>query len=893
MAEILGNKLKINSIDIIPSTINHNDEYLKVSSDETKYEYVSNEEIKNELDISYNKNATVNKGYNKAYDLCLTNFSTGLLTSNCSNGFVITTNGSQLDGNWSVLNSYRGIILDEWYSAKADNIYLQIQCPIPMAYTGLLRKVTDWYDNVRAYEPLNFIVEASNDGQTFNEIFNHTETVLVPFNVYTYNFNENKVKYLYWRFRYPTGGVSGQRFSMMFLGEIEPNIFTQTEFQKNNIIKMHPFWMQELIPYRTTYTDAENNGTVSGSENITEYNANNQMWQAFRGRVDTSNQGWMSANTQAVPCELRYTPTNIYTPGYYSFSFRKGIWGDTWGYTPINVAIVIVDENDVEYPVWHRVMHLINPATFSSEILYIPFSFKQVKWRIDAKYSTHVSMGHCQILKCENIDSYNAGNVRVDYNIFTATKGHNIRAGGYFHLPTIEYNVSENNPLEVTFPDNSKKTFTSLSSITIKPQKKFRLITPKHLDSETYNPATFGEVSNNQDYVNIVQGTCTGIGSQLDSSRYFWKAICTDVRTVDDCWLTSNNGALGGPIYTWNQLKPKGRYVFKFNTGWWQNTNGYSASEVRVHVRNGDSDSWKTVWNVVNIPAAYSTYWWSPVIDIDFEFNQVYFEMVSRNQDYHGGLACCAVFQECDYDYQIGTGWLVSDDIRQIYERAYQYAYDYQESQNLYLKKDGTTYGLSNLVYRQSEQPLEPKENDIWYNNKQEPLRVYQYKNNEWVAFNDVLLGNFNLVNGVIQSFYDNPYNDNGTYKNSDCIWSSELSLTDEATNVDGDVFTITNLISNVYHNLNIQDTTKYKAECYLKCVAEDCGYEPGDIAMGTMIVLTATLFAQPIPYLTKNTIGIWTSNLNNGWRIIHKWSGQVVEANCNNWRLVFKIREL
>lgn len=136
---------------------------------------------------------------------------------------------------------------------------------------------------------------------------------------------------------------------------------------------MHPFWMQELIPYRTTYTDAENNGTVSGSENITEYNANNQMWQAFRGRVDTSNQGWMSANTQAVPCELRYTPTNIYTPGYYSFSFRKGIWGDTWGYTPINVAIVIVDENDVEYPVWHRVMHLINPATFSSEILYIPF----------------------------------------------------------------------------------------------------------------------------------------------------------------------------------------------------------------------------------------------------------------------------------------------------------------------------------------------------------------------------------------------------------------------------------------------------------------------------------------------------------------------------------------
>ena len=647
--------------------------------------------------------------------------------------------------------------------------------------------------------------------------------------------------------------------------------------------------MQELITYRTTYSNED--GTVSGSDNITEYNANNQMWQAFRGRVDTSNQGWMSANTQAVPCDLIYTPTEIYTSGYYSFSFRKGIWGDTWGYTPINVAILIVDENDAEHVVWHRVMHYINPATFSTEILYIPYNFKQVKWRIISKYSTHVSMGWCQVLKCKNENEFNVGTLRQDYNIFMANKGTNLRAGGYFHNPHIEFNVDENNPLDVTFPDNSKKTFTSLNAIDIKPQKKFRLITPKHLESDTYNSAIFGEISNNTDYVNIVQGTCTGVGSQLDASRYFWRAMCTDVRTADDCWLTTNNGALGGPIYKWNQMKPKGKYVFKFNTGWWKDTNGYSASEVRVHVRNGDSDEWKTVWNVVNIPATYSTYWWSPVIDINFEFNQVYFEMVSRNQSYHGGLACCAVFQECDYDYQIVTG--VAEKERYLFERAYQYAYDYQESQNLYLKKDGTVYGLSNNVYRQAEQPAEPVENDIWYDNKQEPLRVYQYKNNEWILFNDVLLGNFNLINGMIQTFHENPYNDNGTYKNSDCIWSTELTLSDEATIFDGDVFSIVNLISNVYHNLNIQDTTKYKAECYLKCVAEDCGYEPGDIGMGTVIMLSDTLFAQPIPYLTKNTIGIWTSNLNTCWRVIHKWSGQIVNANCNNWRLVFKIREL
>ena len=202
-------------------------------------------------------------------------------------------------------------------------------------------------------------------------------------------------------------------------------------------------------------------------------------------------------------------------------------------------------------------MHYINPATFSTEILYIPYNFKQVKWRIISKYSTHVSMGWCQVLKCKNENEFNVGTLRQDYNIFMANKGTNLRAGGYFHNPHIEFNVDENNPLDVTFPDNSKKTFTSLNAIDINLKKKFRLITPKHLESDTYNSAIFGEISNNTDYVNIVQGTCTGVGSQLDASRYFWRAMCTDVRTADDCWLTTNNGALGGPIYKWNQINQK------------------------------------------------------------------------------------------------------------------------------------------------------------------------------------------------------------------------------------------------------------------------------------------------------------------------------------------------
>lgn len=896
MSKVLGNKLPINSIDIMPSTINHNNEYLVVNDAETAYEYVTSDEIKNKINVSYDKNGTVNKGYNRVQDISVTNMSTTCVRGMCSNGYVVTTNGAQLDSSWNVANSYMGANLGQWYSAKADNIWLCVQTPVPMAYTSMLKRVIDWYDNIRLYEPPHFIVEASNNGVDFDIISDITEANLIPNNVYVYNFNENKVKYRFWRLRYPTAGVNGQRFSFCFNGEIETNLYTQTDFQKNKLVKLKTLWLQDTIPYRTNYTDANNLGTVSGSANITEYNASNRMWQAFRGRVDTSNQGWLSVNGQALPCDLIYTPTTIYEPGFYSFMFRNGIWGDTWGYSALNVAIIAVGEDNSECTVWHRIMHMVNPRQYSTEILHIPFSFKQVKWRIISKYSGHVSMGWCQVCK---YTEQPAGNRYSERTIFEANKGNNLLSGGYLHTREISYNVDENNPLEVTFPNNEKKVFTSLEPIEIKPQKKFRLITPKHLETTTYNRDLFGELSGNEEYKDIVDGTCSGSGSQLDASRYFWRAICTDVRTYNDCWLTTANGALGGPIYIWNQTKPKGRYVFKFNTGWWADTNGYSASEVRVQVRNGDADTWKTVWNVINIPATYATYWWSPVVDIDFEFNQVYFQMVGRNQAYHGGISCCAVFQECDENYVICTGWNSqtvpnASQYEPILERAYQYAYDYQESQNLYLKNDGTTYGLSNLIYRQPNEPSEPKENDVWFNNKNEVLRIYQYKDNKWIDFNDVYLGNINLINGLIQSFHENPYNDNGTTKNSDCVWSSELTLSDEATSFDGDVFIIPNLISSVYHNLNIQDTTKYKAECYLKCISEDLGYQMGEIAQGAVIPLNETLYAEPIPYLTKNTIGIWNSNLSNGWRIIHRYSGAMVGiTDTAKWKLVFKIREL
>ena len=890
--EVLGQVLKINSLDVMPSVINHNNEYLRVKEDETAYEYVSIDDIKTELPFSYEKNAVVNSGYNLAIDTCTSYRTTGLIYGNCCDGYVVTTNGTQYNSSYPVSNAYLGLNGNLWIAAKADNVYLQLQTPEPIAYTRILKCESSKFSDMDNFSPLNFVVEASNNGVDFVEMLNHTALAWSPYNRETFSFNESKTPYRYWRLRYPTGGALGEIFYFFFIAD-DPlvNLFSQNEFEKNKLVKLKTFWMHQTIPYRTTYTDAANHGTVSGSANITEYNTSNQIWQAFRGAVSASNEGWLSANTQAVPCDLIYTPATSYPAGYYQFCFRNGIWSDNSGYSAIALDIIIVDENDTEVYVSTKAYHCVRITDYATDVMYVPFAFKKVLWRITSKYATtHVSIGNCQVWQAN--DDLEGSFIMVK-NIWQKNTGMYIHAGGYLHRPDIEYNVSEENPLVVTFPDNTKYTYTSLQGITIKPQKKFRLITPEALNSETYDSSISPAIAGNQDYIDMVNGSCSGEGSQYDADRSFWKAICRDNRTYNDCWLTSANGALGGTIYTWTQTKPAGRYVFKFNTGWWVDTNGYSAKEVKINVRNGATDTWKTVWHVNDIAATYATYMWSPVIDIDFEFNQVYFQVIARNQNNHVNLASCAVYQECDADYVIASAWS-DENIRYVHERACEFALDYVESQNLFLKKDGTTYGLSNNVFRQSEQPLNAAENDVWYDNSHEPLRVYQLKNGEWQLFNDVLLGNFNLVNGLIQSFHENAYNDNATFKNSDCVWSTELTLSDEATVVDGDIFTYANMPTLVYHNLNIQDVTKYKAECYLKCVVEDAGYEPGELAMNAVRPLSATFYNRLTPFLTKNTVGIRSGDVANGFKVAHKYSGAMVDiATDSRWRLVFKIREL
>lgn len=865
MVEALGNKLKINSIDIIPSNIDHHNEYLKVADDESKYELLPVEEMGRQLNVSYEKNGCVNKGNNRVTDVSVSNFTTQLLFSNCSNGYVVTTNAtSNYNDKHTLENAYKGITLDYWIAPVMENCWLCIQCPVPMAYTQVLRKIPAWYNDIPNFNLYHFVVEASNDNNDYDLIFEVTEQELIPDYVYNYSFNEEQIKYRYWRIRFPEAGVQGQEFNFCFNGVIEKNLYNQTEYQKNKLLKLEPMFFNPQIPYREGTTDNLNNGIVSSSTNLTQLDDNNIVWQAFRGQVSNNNTGWVSSATQEYPCELIYTFNELQDEGYYIFNFRNGIWSEYNGYCSCDVIIFVVnEETGDEYYIWDRSLPKIQNNIFATDVVHIPFKFKTVKWSVLGSYSNVASLGWCQVYKCDT-----QGALRGVNNTLANTIGNQAFAGGYFSNPNIEFLVSENNPLEVTFNDKHKETFTSLNSIKIKPQKTFLLISPYALTSESY----VGLDNTTLEYRTLTMGTATA-----------WKAFGTGVyRYMDDGWTSLEGHVTGKATYKWNKVKPKGKYVFKFNTGWSSTNNGNSAKQVKVSLRYGSSDVWKEVWNVNNIPNKMGNYYWSPVIDVDFEFDEVSFEVLSSHQT-KTTLVGCAVYQEQEYDYFIGYPDGITTlpmDMIELVDRAQEFKIDYYESQNLFIKKDGTTYGLSNLIYRQDEEPKEPKENDIWYDNSREPLKVYQYKEGSWKPFNDVLLGNFNLFNGLIQTFHENPYNDNGTTKNQDCLWSTEFTLSDVATKYDGEPFLINGLNCIIYHNLNIQDITKYKVDFELKCVAEDCGYKVGD-----RIKINAT------PYLTKNTVGLYCDV--NNWTIKHKKKNTDVNLTINRWRPVFKIREL
>lgn len=148
----------------------------------------------------------------------------------------------------------------------------------------------------------------------------------------------------------------------------------------------------------------------------------------------------------------------------------------------------------------------------------------------------------------------------------------------------------------------------------------------------------------------------------------------------------------------------------------------------------------------------------------------------------------CEVYKEVDGEIE-SLDDLISEDSLYI-----------QESQNVYLKEDGTAYLSNGKMFMQSTEPNNPSLDDRWYDTKQLPLYCYRYNGTSWEICNEVLIGNVNIINGVPERFTESLLNYNGTLFPLNAEWQ-----------FNGNGY--------VYHNLNI-DPERFEASC---SYADDC----------------------------------------------------------------------
>lgn len=190
---VLGNKLKINSIDIIPSNINHNNEFLKVAEDESKYELISNNEVINDLSVSYEKNAALNNGSNNLIEL-----TENLITYNISENLpLIVTFPNKHKVTFTNLNSlsYSSTTPQNLFLKENGETYLIDNNIYHQIYTPLNPNVNDiWYD--LSHEPLQVYQYNNSQWNIFNDVFlgvinssrtiidssNHLPVIINPYN---------------------------------------------------------------------------------------------------------------------------------------------------------------------------------------------------------------------------------------------------------------------------------------------------------------------------------------------------------------------------------------------------------------------------------------------------------------------------------------------------------------------------------------------------------------------------------------------------------------------------------------------------------------------------------------------------------------------------------------
>ena len=137
-----------------------------------------------------------------------------------------------------------------------------------------------------------------------------------------------------------------------------------------------------------------------------------------------------------------------------------------------------------------------------------------------------------------------------------------------------------------------------------------------------------------------------------------------------------------------------------------------------------------------------------------------------------------------------------------------------QESQNVFLRKDGSSYFSSGKMFMQSSEPENPSEDDRWFDTKQLPLWCYRFNGETWEECNDVLLGNINFIDGIAINTTECLLNYNGTLfpKNAQLQFKGK---------------------GYAYHNLNIDPerfevTSSNNVPCYLtKNIVGEIPYIP------------------------------------------------------------------
>lgn len=168
MVDILGNKLKITSIDIIPSNINHHNEYLMISNDESKYELVDKNNLIQQLNISYSPTSSINN-YIESIFKCNNN---SIIFNISEENPLDVTFGNQIKKTFTSINSIKvennnqlNIFLNEDGVAYTLNnkIFYQCEEPLNMSENDV------WFDI--SHEPLKIYMYKDSKWEVFYDVY--------------------------------------------------------------------------------------------------------------------------------------------------------------------------------------------------------------------------------------------------------------------------------------------------------------------------------------------------------------------------------------------------------------------------------------------------------------------------------------------------------------------------------------------------------------------------------------------------------------------------------------------------------------------------------------------------------------------------------------------------